>query len=104
MKLDKIDPFFQKEIKNLGSKISDKKKGFKVILSFKDIKSRDKFVSQNEKLKNLQKFDLIPSVSLDLNKEQIKEYEKEDLLERIKYTRFCHRIVRLDNTSLSLCL
>jgi serine protease AprX len=84
MKLDKIDPFFQKEIKNLGSKTSDKKKGFKVILSFKDIKSRDKFVLQNEKLKNLQNFDLIPSIPLELNKEQIKEYEKEDLIERIE--------------------
>lgn len=84
MKLDKIDPFFQKEIKNLGSKTSDKKKGFRAIFSFKDIKSRDKFVSQNEKLKNLQKFDLIPSISLDLNKEQIKEYEKDDLIKRIE--------------------
>ena len=31
-------------------------------------------------LENLQKFDLIPSLCLKLTKEQIKEFEKEDLI------------------------
>lgn len=84
MKLDKIDPLFQKEIKNLGSKTPGKKQEFRVIISFDNIKIRDSFVSREKKLENLQKFDFIPSICLNLNITQIREYEKEDLIKKIE--------------------
>lgn len=83
MKLDKIDPLFQKELKNLKSKTSSKKQEFQVIISFENIKNRDKFISQNVNL-DVQTIDLIPSLFLNLTIDQINEYENEDLIKKIE--------------------
>lgn len=81
MKLDKIDPFFQKRVKNLGNKTPEE---FRVIITFDDIKKRDNFNTKNKNLENIQKLDLIPSLFLKLKKKEIIEFENEDLIKRIE--------------------
>ena len=84
MTLKKIDPFFQEMLEKLGNKASEKSRKFRVIISFDDAKSRDNFILKNENLEILYKLNLISSISLKLNKQQIFEYEKEDLIKAIE--------------------
>ena len=64
--------------------ILDTKKKYRVILSFDDVSKRDNFVSKYNDLKILKQFELIPSISLDLTKEQIQEYSNEELIKLIE--------------------
>ncbi len=84
MTLKKIDPFFQEMLEKLGKKTSDKNRKFRVIFSFDDAKRRDNFISNNKNLEILYKFSFISSISVILNKEQILEYQKEDLIKVIE--------------------
>lgn len=57
---------------------------YRVIISFKDLSNREKFLKSNEDLKITDKFDFIPSISVDLEKKKIINYEKEKLVEKIE--------------------
>lgn len=77
MKYKKINSFFQK-------KIEDQSQDQKVIISFEDLSKREKFLSKNKELKIIKKFDLIPSIYVNLKKEQIVTYDKENLIKQIE--------------------
>ncbi|MFX1454367.1 MAG: S8 family serine peptidase [Promethearchaeota archaeon] len=81
MKLKKISPLFLKKIEDPKQKAS---KGYKVIISFKKISERDKFISKNKDLKIRNTFDLIPALSVQLNKDNIFKFENEDSIEQIE--------------------
>ncbi len=77
MKDKKINSFFQKKIENQSQDQN-------VIISFEDISKREKFISKNKELKYIKKFDLIPSISVILKKEQILNYNEEPLIKQIE--------------------
>ncbi len=77
MKYKKINSFFQK-------KIEDQSQDQKVIISFEDLSKREKFLSKNKELKIIKKFDLIPSIYVNLKKEQIVTYDKENIIKLIE--------------------
>ena len=56
-----------------GKILKDEK--YRVIISFDDISKREIFISKNKNFKILNKFNLIPSISLNLTKEEIKIVE-----------------------------
>jgi serine protease AprX len=64
--------------------VLDTKIKYRVILSFDDITKRDNFISTHPDLKILKQFELIPSISLDLTREQIQEYSNEELIKTIE--------------------
>ena len=84
MKPKNIYHLFLKEIENQGSKTSDKREEFRVIISFEDISKRESFISKYKRLNVLDKFDFIPSLITILDTEQILKYEKEKLIKRIE--------------------
>jgi len=57
---------------------------FQVIISFKNTSNRDNFISKYENLIILNKFDLIPSICVKSNKDQILKFEKEELVKLIE--------------------
>ena len=71
-------PFFKKLDNANGEK------QFRVIFSFEDIGKRDKFISKYKKLKVLGKFSFIPSIIVNLSKEQIMSYGTESLIKKIE--------------------
>ncbi len=75
----KVYPFFRKKIKNFP-----KDHQFRVIISFEDPSNRDRFIEKNKDLNILDKFHLIPSIVLNLDKKQIINYEKEDSILNIE--------------------
>ncbi|MFW9895785.1 MAG: S8 family serine peptidase, partial [Candidatus Thorarchaeota archaeon] len=81
MKLKKISSLFLKKIEDPKQKAS---KGYKVIISFKTISERDKFISKNKDLKILSTFNLIPALSVQINKDNISKFENEDSIEQIE--------------------
>ena len=84
MKPKNIYHLFLKKIENQGSKTSEKKEKFRVIISFEDVSKRESFISKYKKLNILDKFDLIPSLITVLDTKQILKYEKEELIKRIE--------------------
>ncbi len=80
----KIYPYFLKKIENKEVDISGKEKDFRVIISFEDISKRDTFLSKHTNLRILKKFDFIPSIYLHLTFEKIKNLEKDDLIKIIE--------------------
>jgi len=56
----------------------------KVLISFKDLSNREKFIKKYDQLKILGKFDLIPSILVNLKKEKIISFEKEELIKLIE--------------------
>ncbi len=57
---------------------------FGVIISFEDLSNREKFKKKYNQLKILGKTDFIPSILVNLDKEQINNYEKEELIKNIE--------------------
>jgi len=88
MTSEKIYPLFKRKIerkpKELFLSKSDKEEVYRVIVSFKDIASREEFISKHHDLDILQKFDLVPSVCLNLTKEQIYKNQGDKLIKQIE--------------------
>ena len=80
MKFKRIYSLFSKKIVN----VKDNQFDFNVIISFKNIANRDKFIAKHKDLRILKKFDLIPSIAVNLKKEHINEFDKEDLIQQIE--------------------
>jgi serine protease AprX len=56
----------------------------RVLISFKDLLGREKFIKKYDELKILGKIDFIPSVLVRLKKKQIYNYEGEELIKNIE--------------------
>ena len=57
---------------------------FKVLISFENLSNREKFIEKYQDLKILSKFDFIPSISVNLKKAQIINFEEEKLINQIE--------------------
>ncbi len=57
---------------------------FRVIISFENLSNREKFLEDNEDLKILGKFDLIPSIYVNLTKEKINIYNESKSVKKIE--------------------
>ncbi len=79
MKKMNVYPLLKKKIENFPEN-----QQWKVIISFENLSKREKFIEKNKDLKIRGKFDLIPSVNANLTKEQITNYEKENLIKQIE--------------------
>ncbi|MHA1986801.1 MAG: S8 family serine peptidase [Promethearchaeota archaeon] len=84
MNSKKIYPLFLKLIENQKEKSPNEKREFRTIISFENISKREKFISKNKTLKILNRFDLIPSFSAYLTKEQILKFDKDDSIKQIE--------------------
>ncbi|MHA1437194.1 MAG: S8 family serine peptidase [Promethearchaeota archaeon] len=83
--LEKIECQYKNQIYNLINKNpSDKGQFYRIIISFEDKTSRDKFLLQNSNLKILNKFDFIPAINLYLSYKEILDLEKESLIKKIE--------------------
>ncbi len=79
MSNSKIYSLFQKQVKNQKDDLE-----LRIIISFESTSQRDKFLSNNKNLKILSKYDFIPSICVNLNRDQIKKYEKDKLIKQIE--------------------
>ncbi|MFX1555364.1 MAG: hypothetical protein ACFFBV_15680, partial [Promethearchaeota archaeon] len=79
MKKMNVYPLLKKKIENFPEN-----QQWRVIISFENLSKREKFIEKNKDLKIRGKFDLIPSVNTNLTKEQITNYEKENLIKQIE--------------------
>ncbi|MHA2390896.1 MAG: S8 family serine peptidase [Promethearchaeota archaeon] len=84
MKSKKIYPLFLKQIEAAVKNASDIQKEFRIIISFENISTRDSFVSNNKELKILRKFDFIPSVVVNLGKDEILKYDNQESINQIE--------------------
>ncbi|TFG22387.1 MAG: hypothetical protein EU529_10650 [Promethearchaeota archaeon] len=94
MNSEKIYPLFLKKLENqVKNQIlenfnaddkSVKAEKFRIIISFKDISKRDEFILKNKNLVILKQFDLIPSISLNLTRDQIQTIQNNNLIKRIE--------------------
>ena len=75
---DQIKSVFQKE------ELLEKEKKFRVIISFETVSKRDDFVAKNDNLEFSNEFTLIPSISLNLTKEQILDFQMDELIQTIE--------------------
>ncbi|KKM72287.1 hypothetical protein LCGC14_1422020 [marine sediment metagenome] len=75
---------YQKIYTPFIEKLEDQSKKQKVIITFKNLTDRKKFISKNKTLKVIKKFDLIPSIYVDLKKDQILTFDKEKLITQIE--------------------
>ncbi|MFX1379899.1 MAG: S8 family serine peptidase [Promethearchaeota archaeon] len=57
---------------------------FRVLISFTDLSKRDNFIKENGQLKILGKIDFMPSLLVRLNKEQIFNYQSEEIIKNIQ--------------------
>ncbi|MFX1570989.1 MAG: S8 family serine peptidase [Promethearchaeota archaeon] len=57
---------------------------FRVIISFETLSKRDEFIKNYRDLKILSKFDLIPSINVNLEKETIVQYENKKIIKQIE--------------------
>lgn len=63
---------------------ADKEQEFRVLISFINIPNREKFVAKYANLNILRSFDIVPTISLILTKDQVMELEKEILINQIE--------------------
>ncbi|TFG04041.1 MAG: hypothetical protein EU539_11705 [Promethearchaeota archaeon] len=94
MNLNKIHKLFAEKIENTIKEqfvrafdlklTSEELSTWKVLISFKNSRDRDAFISNHDKLKFSKKFDLIPSMALELKKEEIQQLTNEELVKRIE--------------------
>ena len=94
MNSEKIYPLFLKKLENQTEDQileifneddkSAKVEKFRIIISFKEISKRDEFVLKNKNLEILKQFDLIPSISLNLTRDQIESLQDNNLIKRIE--------------------
>ncbi len=75
---------YQKIYAPFIEKLEDQSKIQRVIITFKNLTDRKKFISKNKTLKVIKKFDLIPSIYVDLKKDQILKFDKEKLITQIE--------------------
>ncbi|MFX0003878.1 MAG: S8 family serine peptidase [Candidatus Hodarchaeota archaeon] len=74
-----IYPLFKNKLENLSED-----QQFRVIISFEDLSKREQFIKKFNQLKILGKIQLIPSIVVNLKKEQVINYEKEELVKNIE--------------------
>ncbi|MFX0104434.1 MAG: S8 family serine peptidase [Candidatus Hodarchaeota archaeon] len=74
-----IYPLFKKKIESIPDN-----QQLRVIITFEDLSNREKFIKNNKDLKISGKFDLIPSINVNLTKEQITNYENDKLIKQIE--------------------
>ncbi|MFX0071576.1 MAG: S8 family serine peptidase, partial [Candidatus Hermodarchaeota archaeon] len=55
-----------------------------ILISFNDHSTRDNFIKKYKQLEIISKFDIIPSILANLKKEQIFDFENEELIKRIE--------------------
>jgi len=75
---------YQKIYAPFIEKLEDQSKIQRVIITFKNLTDRKKFILKNKTLKVIKKFDLIPSIYVDLKKDQILKFDKEKLITQIE--------------------
>ncbi len=63
---------------------------FRVLISFSTLSNREKFIEKNKDLKIFDKFDFIPSIYTNLEKDQIYHFEKEKIIEQIEEDQKLH--------------
>ena len=90
----KIYPLFAQKIKEQLKdqilEIFDKKdklateRIFKVIISFQNTIKRDNFIAKHIKLNNIKKFDIIPSIAVNLTENQIQDLQNDVLVNKIE--------------------
>jgi len=90
----KIYPLFQQKLETQTKSqilniLHEKRKiakdeKYRVIISFDDISKRESFISKNENFEILNKFNLMPSISLNLTKEEINTLQQNDLIKSIE--------------------
>jgi serine protease AprX len=78
MSANKIDKALSELLKK------ESHEGFKVVISFDSVNKRDTFLNKNKNIEISNKSDFIPSICLNLNRTQIKDYEKNELINRIE--------------------
>jgi len=62
----------------------NKDQQFRVLISFEDLSNREKFIEKYKDLIILGKFDFIPSIYANLEKDQIYHFEKEKIINQIE--------------------
>ncbi len=75
---------YQKVYAPFIEKLEDKTQKQRVLISFKNLTDRKKFITKNKTLKVIKKFDLIPSIYINLKQEQIIKFDKEKLIIQIE--------------------
>jgi len=63
---------------------------FRILISFENLSNREKFIEKYKDLNILGKFDLIPSIYTNLEKDQIYHFEKEKLIKQIEEDQKLH--------------
>lgn len=63
---------------------------YRVIISFETLSNREIFIEKNNHLSILSKFDFIPSISVNLEKETIFQYENKKMIKRIEEDQILH--------------
>jgi len=81
---EKIYHLLKTALDKKKKEVSSKGKNYRVILSFEKISEREEFISNKKDLKIVNKFNLIPSISVKLNESQILEYSKDELVRQIE--------------------
>jgi serine protease AprX len=56
----------------------------RVLISFEDLSNREKFIKKYQYLKILSKYDFIPSINVNLKKDQVINLQKEELIKKIE--------------------
>jgi len=93
MTLEKVYPPFaqkieenlkQQLIKSLETKFSDTDQKYRTLISFDDNAKRVAFVSKNQNIEIIKKFDIIPSILTTLSKDQVLEASENSLIKRIE--------------------
>jgi serine protease AprX len=93
MKLEKVYPPFAKKIdenlkqqlrKSLDIRISDSDQKYRTLISFDDNAKRLAFMSKNQNIEIIKKFDIIPSILTKLSKNQVLEASENSLIKRIE--------------------
>ncbi|MFX1418994.1 MAG: S8 family serine peptidase [Promethearchaeota archaeon] len=75
----KVYPLFKKKLEKHPND-----KQFKVLISFENLSNREKFLEKYQDLTILSKFDFIPSIIINLRKEEIIYFEEEPLINQIE--------------------
>jgi len=57
---------------------------FRALISFEDLSNREKFIKKYQDLKILSKFDFVPSINVNLKKDQVFNLQNEELIKQIE--------------------
>ncbi|MFO7796822.1 MAG: S8 family serine peptidase [Promethearchaeati archaeon] len=81
-KLNNFEEIKNKSANNIENDLDHN--GLKIIISFKTIEEREKFLSEMKNFQILDKFDLIPSISTQTSLKEIKRLSKNELVSQIE--------------------